>query len=322
MRWSARTIAITLAGVVASALLTGVTDARGAPLRAAARVSCFGAAAFAAPAGVCPPTTRAPVTPAPDQAAHDRSDAWRVVNGRDCFSHSPTFPVVTCLRGASAATAVGHVAVVGNSHAGQWLSAIEQLAASKHWQITTYLASGCAWSDIAQHWPTVAASRACTAWAEATARRVTRGYGLIIITNKVSHTAEGYDLAHSWAVYQAGYQKLLRVLLQTRRRVVGIRDTPSPVILIPACLAAHPSNYAPCTVSRATALPPEPLTAAIAAMRSPQMIMADMTRYFCTTTSCPGAIGSVPVYFDGSHLAATYARTVTPYLTPAIMRAF
>jgi hypothetical protein len=47
--------------------------------------------------------------------------------------------------------------------------------------------------------------------------------------------------------------------------------------------------------------------------------VGDLTRYFCTTTVCPAAIGSVPVYFDGSHLSSTYAASIAPYLEPWVM---
>jgi hypothetical protein len=43
-----------------------------------------------------------------------------------------------------------------------------------------------------------------------------------------------------------------------------------------------------------------------------------MNQYLCTQTTCPPVIGSVVVYFDASHLTATYARTLTGYLDEKI----
>jgi hypothetical protein len=83
---------------------------------------------------------------------------------------------------------------------------------------------------------------------------------------------------------------------------------------VPGCLAAHPKNYHACSGTRATWLPPEPLTAAVAGMRDERITMIDMSDYICESTVCSAAVGGVPVYFDVSHLTATYARTLAPYL--------
>ena len=43
-----------------------------------------------------------------------------------------------------------------------------------------------------------------------------------------------------------------------------------------------------------------------------------MTDHFCSTTTCDGVNGGVLTYFDGSHLTASYARTLAPFLAPVI----
>jgi hypothetical protein len=45
-----------------------------------------------------------------------------------------------------------------------------------------------------------------------------------------------------------------------------------------------------------------------------------MTDYLCDGETCSAAVGGVPVYFDVSHLTATYARTLAPYLRAEITR--
>jgi hypothetical protein len=42
--------------------------------------------------------------------------------------------------------------------------------------------------------------------------------------------------------------------------------------------------------------------------------IVDLTKYFCGPDSCPAIIGSVVPYFDGSHITATFARTLTEKL--------
>jgi hypothetical protein len=61
----------------------------------------------------------------------------------------------------------------------------------------------------------------------------------------------------------------------------------------------------------------DPLTDAASASGSGVDVIK-MNQYLCTQTTCPPVIGSVVVYFDASHLTATYARTLTGYLDEKI----
>ncbi|MEO8889709.1 MAG: SGNH hydrolase domain-containing protein [Jatrophihabitantaceae bacterium] len=264
---------------------------------------------------MCAPTDRGPVFPPIARAAQDKSDAYSSVSGRaDCFSYQPTFPEITCTRGDLSSPV--RVALVGNSHAGEWLPAVEQIADRSHWHITTYLASDCALSEVPQHFTPSAVSVACTAWVRRTTARIVAGrYRLVVMSNKVSRSAVGHDLAGSWAPYERGYLTVLRALQRAHVRVVGIRDTPSPARQsIPTCLAQHPSDYARCDGSRRAWLPPEPLVPAVAALRDRQITVVDLTDHLCRPQVCPAIVGRVVVYFDASHLTATYARTLAPYL--------
>jgi peptidoglycan/LPS O-acetylase OafA/YrhL len=280
---------------------------------------CFGAAAIAAPAGMCPATTSGKLTPSPLQAAKDKPNAYSSVSGKkDCFAYLPSFKVIKCTFGDPTSTT--NVALVGNSHAGEWLPTLEVVAAQRHWKITTYVASQCAYTTTPQHFDTPAHSQACLNWVHNVTDLLTKGrFDLVVMENRVSVTASGYNLKDSYPQYAKGYQQVLERLSQAQLRVVGIRDTPAPGTSIPDCLAAHPGRYDACSGTRAAWLPPEPLTAAIANVRDPDIVEADLTRYICRRTVCDAVIGSVPVYFDGSHLTATFAKTLAPYLEPILV---
>jgi hypothetical protein len=286
---------------------------------------CVGAAALAAPEGRCAPTTRSPVVPAPIAAAQDKSDAYGTVSGsKDCFAtvgHS--FPLTTCTRGDPAGRV--KVALVGNSHAGEWVPTVEVLAAKYHWRITTYLASQCAFADTAQQFTPASKTDACSNWVHAvTDDIVARHYDLVIMTNRVSVQAVGHGWAGSWAPYRQGYLKVLRALHAARLNVVAIRDTPYPRatnVLVPDCLAAHPDDYTRCAGPRTEWLPRDPTVLAVAALGDPRIRMVDLTDYICEDTTCPAAVGKVVVYFDNSHLSASYAKTLAPYLAPHLRAA-
>jgi peptidoglycan/LPS O-acetylase OafA/YrhL len=283
---------------------------------------CFGAAAMAAATGSCPAATHGSLTPTPLQAATDKSDAYGTLSHPDtCFSYQPQYPVLTC--GFGDPDSKVSVALVGNSHAGAWLPTVERIAQQQHWKVTTFLASRCSNADVAQQFDTPAYSHACRQWGrEVTDRLVHGGFDLVVMTNRVQMPAVGHhSLAASQDAYRGGYQRVLATLSAAHVTVVGIRDTPFPGKLIPDCLAAHSSDYSRCDGPRAKWVPREPLIAATAAVGDPEITTVDLTDYFCRASVCPAVIGNVPVYFDNSHMTATFAATLAPYLAPSLLAA-
>ena len=282
---------------------------------------CFGAAALD-PGSGCEALTRdGTVVPAPAQAALDKSDAYTDVSGtKDCWSSAPSFPTVTCTRGNPHGRVT--VALVGNSHAGEWLPTLEEIAKQRGWRITTYLASRCAMATTPQNFATAAQADACQSWVRRTSRRVAQAHpDLVVMANRMSFSAAGKSMDQSFDAYRAGYVDVLHTWTDAGIPVLGIRDTPAPGASIPDCVAAQPDRLAACAGTRAEWLPREPLTAAARSFRPGQVRVADLTDHICQPSVCPAVVGRVVVYFDGSHLTATYARTLAPYLEDSLTRA-
>jgi peptidoglycan/LPS O-acetylase OafA/YrhL len=286
----------------------------------AAHAPCFGAAALAAPAGACPADRAGPLTPAPIEAALDKSDAYEKHGSGDCFAAQPSYTLQTCHFGERSSPI--KVALVGNSHAGQWLPALEAAATKGRWQITTYLASRCAFAETAQTFDTQAETRACSAWVKATEAKLLHGqFNVVVMTNRISVAAVGHTYAKSARAYERGYAALLQALKAAGKRVVVIHDTPAPGISIPDCLAEHTSDHSACDRPRARAVVPDPAMAAVVALHAPNITGIDLNDHICEPAVCPAAVGGVPVYFDQTHLTATYSTTLGPYLEPVLLRA-
>jgi peptidoglycan/LPS O-acetylase OafA/YrhL len=286
----------------------------------ATHAPCFGAAALAAPAGACPTNRAGRLTPAPIEAAADKSDTYQKHGSGDCFAAQPAYAFQTCQFGDTSSPI--KVALVGNSHAGEWLPAIEWAAKTEHWQITTYLASRCAFAQTAQDFDTKTETRACSKWVRAAESKLVHGeFNLIVMTDRISVAAVGYTYARSPAAYERGYAALLQALSAAGKRVVVIHDSPAPGISIPDCLAEHTSDHSACDTPRAKALRPDPAMDAVIAVRDPHITAADLSNHICEPAVCQAAVGGVPVYFDQTHLTATYSTTLGPYLEPALVHA-
>jgi hypothetical protein len=238
---------------------------------------------------------------------------------KSCFASLPRFPVRKCTFGDPDAST--KVALIGNSHAAQWLPAVEVIATQEDWRVTTYLSSQCALADVRQGFTPTASSTACLDWGQDVIERVAQGeFDLVLMSNKISRGVRGLDIAESALRFRQGYANVLRPLQQAGLPVIGIRDTPSPAFDVPGCLAAHPDDYSTCDGTRASWLPPEPLFDAVTDLQDRRTTVLDMTDYLCDGETCSAAVGGVPVYFDVSHLTATYARTLAPYLRAEITR--
>jgi hypothetical protein len=262
------------------------------------------------------------VVPAPIEAAQDKSDAYDVqANGHDCWANAPRFRARKCSFGDADATR--NVVLVGNSHAGQWLPTLQGIAATEGFRITTLLASRCAYAELRQQFDTHALSSACLGWVQQTTRRIVALHpDLVVLSNRISVGAEGHAVEDSQELYADGYAAVLGTLRSAGVRTLVVRDTPAPGSpQIPDCVAQNKDAYQNCDGTRGGWLPPAPEEAAVQATHSPLVTLVDLTDHICGPTVCHAVTGGVITYFDGSHLTATYAATLAPYLEPPLRRA-
>lgn len=277
---------------------------------------CFGAASMAKGFRTCPQDPAAKPVPSGAAAKNDKPSAYQ----DNCWSDSPYTGRPICHYGHGKIK----VALVGNSHAGHWLPALQQLAKRNDWSISTYLVSQCAPSDELQKFPTMTLTTNCQNYGKWVLDQTAHGqYDLIISSNRESVQSLGKnDWPSSEKTAQAGFHSYLKKWSAGGTPIVLIHDLPYPgktVQTIPDCLAEHPGANDKCSGTPASWKWYYPYTAAAAGV--PGVHTIDMTKYFCTKETCPAVIGGVTVYFDGSHMTATYARTLSPYLETKLQHA-
>lgn len=279
---------------------------------------CFGAASLA-PGSNCVPTKKGPVVPSAAEAANDKSDAYT----DNCWEYPPFTGTKTCTYSDEESDV--SIALVGNSHAGHWLPALQELAKTYRWKITTYIASECTLSTSAMEWNTDEKRRNCLAWSQRVLER-TQGkqFDLVITAERNSEPAKGETLATSYDTWEAGYLGFLKLWEASATPVLILRDNPLPgasMGSVPDCVAENEDDLRVCSGAKEVWLTPDPLVDAAKELNSGSIAVADLTRYFCIGDRCPGVIGGVIVYFDRSHLTKTYGRTLAPYLYDPILTA-
>ena len=268
---------------------------------------CLGAGALALGETRCPTVNGRELVPAVDVAADDKSDA----DIDRCFTDLPFAGRRTCTYGDGPT----QVALVGNSHAGHWLPALQILAERHGWTITTYLVYQCTLSDARQRFPTTEATQGCHDYGQWVLEQ-TGGdrYDLVITSERQSVPVVGETLASTGPAAVAGYTRYLRQWAASGAKVLVIKDPTSAPMMIPDCLAEHPDDHDRCSGPRDEWVVDDPLAEAVDAVDLPTVTSVSFDDLVCGPQTCDGAIGGVVAYYDRSHLTATYVTTMTPYM--------
>lgn len=285
---------------------------------------CLGAGALEEDRDCAP--HEGPVVPSPVHAATDKSEAYADVSGGpDCWSSQPDFPERVCTFGEGPVDVV----LVGNSHAGHWLPTLQEIGAARGWRITTRLASQCAAADLDMAFETEERTEACRDWVRgAVDATIEQDPDLVVVSNRLSVSAAGRALADSAPAYAEGYEQVLDEFADAEIPVAAIHDTPAPgdggvVASVPDCLAVEGEDSRACDGTRDEwmTFDPDPVVRAVRAVDDPRIQLVDLNDRICQDERCAAVVGGVVVYFDGSHLTATYARTLAPALDEALVRA-
>jgi hypothetical protein len=252
--------------------------------------------------------------------------AWKdfgTVYDHDCVTLLPWEPsgYRTCTYFGGAGKP--NIALVGNSHAVQYMPAFLILARENNWSVTTYLANKC-FPNTAKIGLSKPKRDNCLAWGKWVLAQTARGHhDLIVTSNREGPRPAGVAREKGYPVWRKGFAEYLAAWLTRGERVLVIRDNPFPghtLASVPDCLAAHDNDPTACSAPVDAWLKPDPLADAAVAAHSPRAQVADLTRLFCTAVCLP-VIGGLQVYKDESHLAPSFARTVAPYLAPYVRRA-
>lgn len=281
---------------------------------------CFGARALDDPAA-CPPVAYDEILPAPAEAANDRSDAYRErEDGTTCWAESPRFRDRDCTYGDPDGDV--DVALVGNSHSGQWLPALDRIARANGWRVTTHMASACVAADVPQQLAIPSAVDGCLDWVGRTTQRVLDSRpDAVVYSNRIFEAVEGEDSVEaSVPAYEEGMRTVLERWSRADIPVLVLHDTPASGESTPDCLAENPDDVTACDGTREEWINPEPARDAVASLEDPQVRFVDLNDHICGPEVCAAVTGGVVTYFDASHLTATFASTMAPYLEPPLTR--
>ncbi|TLM85740.1 acyltransferase family protein [Pseudarthrobacter sp. NamE5] len=251
------------------------------------------------------------IQPAPVAAANDFPD---------CISAKvDESDVRTCEYGIADSTS--HVALVGDSHAKQWIPALEYIARSKGWRLTAYIHDACPFAT-GQLVREGVAYTACIEWNSKMLDALVNDDRIkMVITSNYTKSAGIAGASDEVSAMAEAYRSSWGTLIQSGISVAVIRDTPAPARNIPDCVAANLGDLKKCAVPRSQAADDKGLAQVAAASGFEGVKFIDLNDFICPADLCAPVIGEVLVYRDSDHLTATYVRSLTPRLEEPLVTA-
>lgn len=214
------------------------------------------------------------------------------------------------------------VALVGDSHAAMWQSALEPIAQERHWRLETMSKVLCPFLDIPTNSPYLGRKfTECDRWRGSVMARLYRDPPQVIVLDM----SRRYGADFGFTSYDKAWLDKLTLVVKTLRatgaEVLVLSQVPDPRSTVPTCVSAHMDDADACAPSRAEGLNDGGIAAEAAATTAGGGQYADLSEFFCTTQRCPVIVGNTLVYRDDNHVTTEYAGVLAPVLSEMVERA-
>jgi peptidoglycan/LPS O-acetylase OafA/YrhL len=264
-------------------------------------------AASLAPENAGKPTPPARIIPAP--AAMKKE--WADIDGLCRDANVPADPLLSgCLQNTRPENVTKRIAVLGDSHAQQYMAALGPIAKEHGWEVVTLLRGNCRFGAESPE-----RDGDCNAFNRASADYVMEHRPDAVFTVA--------SLTHAQAPFETevpGYLDGIRRFTDAGIDVVGVRDNPRFSINMPECVqrygAGAPQCNAPLNESLAESSPLDGYRGAV-----DRLHLMDLSDFICAGGSCPAVVGNVYVYKDDNHLTKTYVQSMIPMFEQRLLAA-
>ncbi|MER5862584.1 acyltransferase family protein [Kitasatospora sp. NPDC002040] len=256
------------------------------------------------------------VRPDPLKATADVPEAY----GKGCQAKQETSEVASCDFGDVSAATV--VVMVGDSKMLQWQPALDAIGKAHGIHVVTVTKSTCAFAD------TVAvlndkAYKTCVDWNKKAMAKIIELHPALVLTSQnsaraltnASATGPG-EVPPMRDGMERSWTKLQKAGIPVTVVLNNVNGVPSPVY---ECVAKNKSKLSACSFGT-----PDYQTADLQTELAKKLGVGviDLNPLICPAKHCPAVIGSALIYRDGSHVTATYVKTLVPALEEQLKREF
>lgn len=244
-------------------------------------------------------------------AALDAAADNPVVYDRGCHQTATGTEAKSCVFGNEKSDFT--VAIVGDSHAAQWVPALAVVADQNGWRMESFTKSACPFTTATLTYEG-GAYEFCKTWNEAVMAQFTgknRPDFVLVSSSDYEARMPGLSSAEGLAEAWSG-------LRAAKVPFAVLADTPRPGINVPECVSANPDKLSKCAVDKATADQnglPDQQQAATALGNVP---IVNLNSMICPESKCAPIVGEVLVYRDTNHLTATYSESLATALNKGL----
>ena len=221
-------------------------------------------------------------------------------SGQGCPTVSPS-----CTYGNK--TSKHLVVLFGDSHAWMWLAAVNPAVRRNNFRLQLLWRAGCPVATLPQF-----PNAICNQWRSSTVALIrSEKPTLVLLSERTSHIHTAPSIFMTGAEWTAGLETTIAALKTATTNVAVIGDIPVYVdTLNPVkCLGLFPTAVKKCSTSRLNSLPDwaDASAAEKAAAVHEGAGFIDPKPWLCGESTCYEIVGKTSVYYDWSHIAATYS---------------
>jgi peptidoglycan/LPS O-acetylase OafA/YrhL len=248
------------------------------------------------------------ITPDPAQATKDIPEA------PGCMQLLVSPDLLWCTFGNPAAAT--KVALVGDSKMQQYLPAFRLLATQNDWHLVTALKGGCPFTSAGTLKEDVnQPNTVCTQWNTAALARLVAERPDYVITSQTASRAMDASGTISVDAMVDGMRASWAKLTGQGTRIIVIGNNAGPDLNVYLCAHRNRERLSNCAFDPGRRwTDPGFMAQRQAVAGQPNVSMIDMFDVICPYDRCPPVIGNVLVYRRGSHLTATYVKTMAPHI--------
>lgn len=257
---------------------------------------------------------RSVIPQAAEGARYMKAAQWPLVDRSGCLLSFDQVEQPPCEYGVPSATTT--VVLFGDSHAAQWLPAVDTLARQQGWRVVMLSKAVCPSVDTpVDFYVTRNRFLPCETWRARMFERIEQLRPQMVV---LANSAGYHDVP--LPRWQEGMERTVARLQALGSRVAYIRDTPHTGMDVPTCWARVSWwGWAPPQACTYPAFGPEHRLPAVAkaelaVAQRLAIPYVDLQRRLCDGPRCPTRQGDMPMYRDRTHLSEDFVRTLTPAL--------
>ena len=207
------------------------------------------------------------------------------------------------------------VALIGDSHAGMWMTAMDAIGRERGWRVLAMTKSSCppARGLTVERTGQAGDYQQCSTWQEGLDETLVEEAPDLVLLSSASYGATGAEKL------AGGLAARIDMVEAEGMNAALVRDVPRAPFDVPACLTEHEDEVPECAFDRAEGLARSGTGHLLLAEQRPELPVIDLTEAVCPGRTCSPIVGGVVVWRDSNHLSATYIGSLEALLEDEVL---